>query len=266
MSGVSSCGKWVLSGEHAVLQGEPAIVLPDFSVTMEWVESAVLQPDLSLRERVLDLAHEMGQPSSRVGYFEIQSTIPSGSGRGSSAALSTCAVNWILKCAGQEFSSLDTWKEATRFENHFHGQSSGMDIAACVWRQGMYFVKMQEPVPLPVALAQAIHALQIELKPSGISSSTQMAIEQVQRVAKPAQYRQMGDQARAFLRADTARLPTFRESVCQSFDLQLGLYRQWGLIPSQLEASISEFHAQGYAVKMTGSGLGGYFALLQRQT
>jgi mevalonate kinase len=144
-------GKWILAGEHAVLRGHGALVLPIHEKKLS-LDYKVLPADLcadfsgSKGEDMHLLfwsvfehgAKLLGKPlNTFTGHFKLHNDIPVGVGMGASAALCVAMTRWFV---AQRMIKDDEWREfAKELENLFHGKSSGLDIAGVALDYGIYF-------------------------------------------------------------------------------------------------------------------------------
>jgi mevalonate kinase len=144
-------GKWVLVGEHTVTRGGVAIVFPfpEVSLCLDFipqrskrlkVSPPVAEPMIHELLGIYDSKH--GRKSSfswPTGRLTIQSDIPQGAGLGSSAALCSGLARWIASGAG--IPANEVAETARSLETRFHGDSSGMDIAAVLANAPIVFEK-----------------------------------------------------------------------------------------------------------------------------
>jgi mevalonate kinase len=177
-------GKWVLTGEHAVMRGGMAIVFPypEVSLCLDFdphngERLTVYPPDAELVVYDLLKIYENGPGRNSsfswpAGQLTIQSTIPQGAGLGSSAALCVAIAQWIARAATLPASKLV--ETARHLENHFHGNSSGMDIAAVLASAPIVFEKGRQPQALK--LDRYPH---FTLHDTGLRSNTAECISQV---------------------------------------------------------------------------------------
>ncbi len=271
-------GKWVLSGEHSVLRGCPALVFPlpccfiefsywesdqPLSVQKEGVDLAGLDFSAApLLEKALSLAGKTREDLR--GRLKIKSQMPFGAGLGASAAL--CAglallfenKSWLEQPTGcpskQAF--------AQSLEDLFHGKSSGMDVAQALKGQALLYQNGKIRKFLPPFRRRP----NLFLSYSGRRSATILAAAQVKDLLKK------DPQTAALADKDMARASDLCLSAISSesereaegqlregLDLGRASFQKWGLLSYDLEKHISDLKAAGsLAAKPTGSGLGGY--------
>lgn len=172
-------GKWVLTGEHAVLRGKTAVALPlvGRGLTLSFQEDQDL-PGLrvfsshpatpGLREVVGAESVQQEEQSTQMiaalfqymnellirqglapllvkGSLAITSSVPMGAGFGSSAALCVALTQWLVQqgvFGAQEARLTDVNRLiafATQLEHFFHGHSSGLDVAVIALKAPIIF-------------------------------------------------------------------------------------------------------------------------------
>ncbi|MBH1989411.1 MAG: mevalonate kinase [Myxococcaceae bacterium] len=135
-----ACGKIILSGEHGVVYGYPAIAqCIDRSVFVKVIPRGepglyFEPPNVKLRtlnselfKQIAPKLVELFGPEISHLCFQVQSDIPPGSGLGSSAALSVALVRAIFEHNHEVLSQSDTVQYALELEKIFHGNPSGVD-------------------------------------------------------------------------------------------------------------------------------------------
>lgn len=136
MISYSSCAKVILSGEHAVVYGKPALVCGlnkrlKFSL-FPTDKKNYLKPNkdiLFISSKVIDyLKKEKIKFNQKKFTFKIESQIPIGRGLGSSAALAVTSVASFLHFyTGKSFNKEIINNLAFEVEKYFHGNPSGVD-------------------------------------------------------------------------------------------------------------------------------------------
>lgn len=278
-------GKWVLAGEHSVLRGKPALALPHptdaltlhFTPAESSLDRAIgfeVQSEIpGLSAWLESLGWELPH-----GILRVESTIPVGAGLGSSAALSVALARfhaWIEKREAQTPEPTIS-NEARSLENHFHGTSSGMDIAAVMARGPILFQRVTSPTaeaPFRVQITPlGAFELPVTFHDTGLRSSTRAAVAQVEAFGarEPRAQAALDDQmeqavlkgqegALALARGDSRGLLNLREA----FELSMECYRIWGLLPPEVVAQARHLVAQGaLAARLTGAGSGGMLVAL----
>lgn len=268
-------GKWALLGEHAVLRGEPALVFPHPTQSLRFEFS----PDPRLgrlevepseaREVILELLHlalPRIQTESLFGRIRLESSIVSGGGFGSSAAISVAIARFSLReldPAGAEVRAL-----ATRLEDRFHGKSSGMDVHAAALGEPILFRAGDPPQKLSFSRFP-----RFTFHDTGLRTQTHSMITQVEswRAQHPEKARdadsRMGSATRKALHAlqaysggDRAALLPLSEAILEG----RGIFSEWGLIPPEIEGLERSLRAEGaLATKLTGAGGGGFLIALR---
>ena len=273
-------GKCILAGEHAVLRGCPAIVFPvlarsltlryrddgqPFSVSFSGTHGDEMR---LLFSGVLERAAQMTSLSRDEirGHFEIMNEIPVGAGMGASAALSVAVGRWFQ---WKNKVSIDELHEFCRqLENLFHGESSGLDIAAALAGRGLRFVRGGERSPVVVAW-QPIWFVSY----SGQRGITSECVSRVKALHERDPElgrkidRQMSD---AVVAAEAALLRDTPESfgeLARAIELAGSCFKQWDLTNGEIGTHMQMLLSRGAAaVKPPGSGDGGFVLSLWRET
>ncbi|MCC5850815.1 MAG: hypothetical protein JJU29_22225 [Verrucomicrobia bacterium] len=277
-------GKLILSGEHAVVHGAPALAMAvNRHATAEILPHSREEILLQLPEGrevhmpLSDLTEHLARVEARHQAFQagtggvseivpapedllfaavalcqpqtghiirLESNIPRGAGMGSSAAV----ILTILRGLSPESTMEILAKDALRCENFQHGRSSGLDVEVCL-RGGMVYAKKGAfrncSIPYPPAF-------QIWLSGTPESSTG----ECVAQVGK--QFPKQDSTWNAFA-AVTRRTRLALESKDSA--AWLGLIRenhrllcQIGVVPPAVQKVIAEQEAHGGAGKICGAG------------
>jgi mevalonate kinase len=216
--------------------------------------------------------HGFSQQQPLTGRAKIHSTIPTGAGLGSSAALCVLFARWVSVQYALKSSAAEIHFLASLFENFFHGRSSGMDIAAVMTEGAVVFRRCSKLCFYPVATDVAFN-LPLSFHDTGLRASTQTCIFQVKDcfasdVKKALLLDQTMQEASLIGQQGLAMMLDGQRSMgleCLSQCMRLSheVFRGWGLIPKAIEAQVVGLYKQGaMAVKLTGSGLGGFLVAL----
>lgn len=285
----SVSGKCILSGEHSVLRGVPALVVPLKSRTLEITFNPESPRQLRNHNDGFDqskslqiIAQDEASESTKIvlwGVFEkalsmvdksfsnlagtlkVKNSIPFGAGLGASAALCVCvarlfrSMGWIPQHGIFEF--------ARNLENIFHGESSGVDVAVVEQGRPIKYIRGVGFSDLHVVWKPTLY-----LSYSGMKGVTSECVKIVQKLvqANPTQGKQLDSQmAQSVLLMEEALtlLPLDEKERISRFvtamNLALDCYSQWGLLKGPLEQHVGILKKMGsMALKPTGSGLGGH--------
>lgn len=135
-----SSGKLILSGEHSVVYGFPAIAVPvslGVAVTLTEIDGPLQLPDIDAR---LADAWRILLPSKGL-KLTVESNLPIGAGMGSSAALSIATIRALCKRNGKEPNFSWLYEQGFIMERIFHGTPSGLDHAVCALQRPIRFIK-----------------------------------------------------------------------------------------------------------------------------
>ncbi|MCS6856500.1 MAG: mevalonate kinase [Sandaracinaceae bacterium] len=271
-------GKAILFGEHAVLYGLPAVAMAlergaevqvggdRFFLENMWgrreeAGSLLQEALLALLER--RNTHDLLRKRSPVHPSTLGLTarlhLPEGAGLGTSAALGVAILNALDQRDGIARSLEEAQSIVLAWERLFHGNPSGVDIAASLWGGLIHFERKEElarvsplapPLPLCFVL---IH--------SGTSASTKAMVEAVasRRAENPSAF----EKALLEMREATAHgLRALEAGDLHTLGLILSrfhtLLSAWGLSTPRLDAICEESKRKGaLGAKLTGSGGGG---------
>jgi mevalonate kinase len=169
----AACGKAILLGEHAVVHGAPALVVGLPRGARARAETVELAGAEALTASSLVLGgheHRAGGTNDlsrafagllaalscrRTVRVRAESELPSGGGLGSSAALGVAIARAVGALDGTAPSLEATERAALAFERVFHGNPSGVDVAAAARGGCLRFVR--GTAPTSVTLAQSLH-------------------------------------------------------------------------------------------------------------
>jgi mevalonate kinase len=140
-------GKVLLSGEHVVVHGKPALVAA--------IDKGIEVKIKTYKGFELNSTHRDGlglvKEAFRVARIEpnnmritITSTLPVGSGMGSSAALCAAVIEAGAEFIGKTLTKKEWYELTWQAEKKAHGNSSGVDPAAVVYGGLLWYVRGKE--------------------------------------------------------------------------------------------------------------------------
>lgn len=145
---VSAPGKIILSGEHAVVYGKPAILSAiNRRLTIE-ICGKKNNGDFDLGKLSgfsMDfIVNELTKKIDGISDVKVRSNIPVGSGMGSSAAFAVALVASVGKFVNNEWDTEKINRLAYLFEKKHHGNPSGGDNTVCTFGKFLWYRKELE--------------------------------------------------------------------------------------------------------------------------
>lgn len=272
---VEAPGKWILAGEHSVLRGATAVALPhpEFKLRLKFVPASadrleIFPPESdreirSLLDGIVD-SWEQNDKSLKLpeGRLEIGSSIPTGAGLGSSAALCVAITRWLSEPL--EIQPSQQFEFARGLEHHFHGRSSGMDIAAALAAKPITFSMEKGSTSLPVSQLP-----KFTFHDTGLRARTSECVFRVKRMHEETPGMAMGIDERM---ADASRMvmeglmgfgkggrEVATATIARGMSEAHECFLSWQLVPAEAQRLIEKLQSDGaLAAKLTGAGGGGF--------
>ena len=274
-----SYGKWILTGEHSVLRGGPALVFPLYSRSMKFLYRKISSPFqlkykgvenelfyelfMSLLDRVKSYL-KVSSTFSFQGELMIENNIPIGEGLGASAAFCVNMARWLHFLGFLKEDELFSF--AKNLEDLFHGESSGIDIAVALEGKALRFERSKNFYsPLKMKWNPFFY-----LSHSGKKSLTSHCVQSVKKFIKKdpvsgnaidqlmKKSTTLAEEALEMERSDESL-----EKLSEALKLSKTCFQKWGLMNGSLDRKMQDLLLSGaLAVKPTGSGSGGFILSL----
>ena len=250
-------GKVIITGEHSVLQGCPAIaaacsryitnhIYANDTDKIEFADKESLPPVAYklLNKAVEEFNRYFDLPSGVT--MEFSSTLPIGSGMGSSAAAASAVFAGLCMITENRISPEAMLESIIRCENIIHGTSSGLDPAAVIYG-GMVRKADGKITPKPLSIPLQFYIVNTgkpecstgEAVSEARKHFTQTLITQFTSVAeKIEQHLETGD------------LPSLIADVQENE----GLLEAIGVVPERVQSFARKAESLGMGFKISGAG------------
>ena len=236
-------GKVILTGEHAVVYGKMALAA---SISLG-VRVRVVKRGGSEKNPLIDQAIEVAG-GSRDLQIEIESEIPTGSGLGSSAAVSAATIMVVREYLRKPIENDELFELTMECEKLAHGNPSGIDASTVVYGGLIGFVKGKT-----VEKLQIKKPLKLLLVDSGKPSETTK--EMVEMVAKNPEKNQIIDNIGNLTKKVKANLQGESLKVLRNLLNENGLLlEKLGVVGEMAKKLSNELRDMGASVKITGAG------------
>ncbi len=254
-----SPGKVIISGEHSVVYGQPALLASINLGTTVTLSSGAKEPgNLLGKVRDLDLyTNHICQVVERQlniklpgdWYFKVKSNLPVKAGLGSSAAYAHAVIQAVSQMLEADLSPNELFELVWSAEDFVHGRSSGADPAAVVYGGLISFQVIDgQPRTAPVKTAGQVFQLVLIDSGSAVESTKQM-VKIVAKQNKPEIIKELGKITQQLI--DELSFGQLNPKLInQSQQLLVKL----GVVGYRAQSIINQVKKAGGKAKITGAG------------
>ena len=263
--------KLILSGEHSVLREKPAIAIPHFKYNLtlsldENLETQIVPKNFfkTFKDLVININKFINKKIEFKGKLEIKSNIPIKAGFGSSAAISVAISMLTVK---KKIISKDEILNLSKFlENHFHGESSGLDTSTIFYKKPIFYKKNESKI-LNLSILPNLKTHDTKIRPS-----TKKCVEKVKKFIdkNPIEGKIIDKKMEESVKLCKIGLELYEKEKKESIKLlsdgmklAQSCFYAWDLVPKRVKNLEMDLYNMGArAVKLCGSGDGGFLLSL----
>lgn len=270
---VSSPGKLIIGGEHAVVYGRRALVT---SIGMRLYMQLTEEEDLESNKRLINISFHDTNRSYSIdllnlnesnpieiqaiifiyNYFkttkqinlEIRSNIPVGAGLGSSAAFSVCLVGCFYILNFKKIDQDEINQLAYQVECLFHGTPSGIDNTISTYGQSLVYSRtLKKHIDF--------HLSNLAIIDTGIPKSTKKMVDLVRLFIENNPVR--GEEILNNIELCVDTMIEHSEQINQLFQRNQQLLKDLGVSLIEIDNIIEKLIENNISTKITGAGGGG---------
>lgn len=234
-------------------RGSVRIVAPQIGIDSDLAELPENHP---LRRSLKIIQNHFGIDHIPACEIRISSTIPVGSGLGSSASSSVSLIRAVSEFLGHPLDDEETSPLAFEMERLHHGNPSGIDNTVITFARPVFFKRGS-----PIEFIDAGKPLEFLIADTGIRASTSEAVERVREKyqSNPQQFDAIFSEMGALTHQVRACLVKGKETEFGPLLTQNhGLLKTFGVSCLQLDRLVeAALDAGAYGAKLSGGGLGG---------
>jgi len=284
MTKASAPGKIILSGEHAVVYGRPALAIPVTKVSARVEISDSNRPgiwihagDIQLHSELSSLpeSHPLGVaihkvldhsslPKTPQLAVSIKSNIPIASGMGSGAAISVALIRALAGHLQVTLSQDEVSNLAFEIEKIHHGTPSGIDNTVIVYAQPVYYLKGK-----PVEFFLPGGRFDLVIGYTGVPAPTRESVDTVRRLweGDRTRWEKLFDQIGVITCAARGAIETARwEELGGLMDKNHALLQELTVSSPELDGLVHAARKNGaLGAKLSGGGRGGNMIALVSQ-
>ena len=257
-------GKVILSGEHSVVYGHPAVVMATTigsHVTAKSVVDQELTQDvgvpLDFSHRLRCIFSEKLEVSTQHLHLHFSTELPLQSGMGSSASLAAAGYRALAQATHTSLNDDQLFELVQESERAVHGNPSGVDAAAVVYQGVFVFCKEDGKIQRRQLLCPNASLLKFFLIQSG--KPTETTKEMVSDVAERWRESELMKSVVNELGSTTQSIISAleegnREALLSLMKNNEQLLEALGVVSESAQKLIRELEEMGAAAKVTGAG------------
>jgi len=262
-------GKVILTGEHAVVYGQPAMAAIEANPDAKNGMVRIIAPDISLDTFLADLPvdhpiatvfrevqAELGVENLPALTLTVSSTIPIAAGLGSGAAISVAISRALSTFLGTPLSDESVSRIAFETDRYYHGTPSGIDNTVISYARLIFFTRGK-----PIEMLANPQSLTLVIADSGEKSLTGKVVHGLRTRVEvdPQRYQPVLEKIGTLSQAA-------RDAILEGDSVRLGillsdnhfLLQQLGVSSTNLDQLVRIAHEAGaLGAKLSGAGSGG---------